>query len=75
MSLLGLGTIAHELPIDHNVNRTNWMIGNPGGLTTGHATPTPTWWKIQPLSSFNPIGHSPIRGPNSPSQLTHTFGK
>lgn len=62
--------MSNDLPADHNARRMNYQHSVTGGVTQPVATGS-----IAPATSWNAIGHSPIRGLNSPSQLSHTFGK
>ena len=66
--------MSNDLPADHSARRMNYQNATTGGLTASHPTTSAFWNAIQPSTLFNAIGHAVTRGPNSPSQLTHTFG-
>jgi hypothetical protein len=67
--------MSNDLPADHSARRMNYQHAATGGLMPGSSPGTGSLWNaIKPSTLFNAIGHAVTRGPNSPSQLTHTFG-
>ena len=65
--------MSNDLPAGYHASARNYIHSKLTGNT--HDTAALSSSAIKPTSFATAIGHAVARGKNSPSQLTHTFGK
>ncbi len=72
------GRFSNDVPPLHFAERSAYHARNMGGLIggSGESVLSPQLAaSVRPNSGFNPLGHSPVVGRNSPSSLHQTFGR